>query len=94
MSLTKRTSADAVASVSAFTHVPINVIKQLMYLTGSIQLAEFRASPRAGICNNHLSNSTHSTRFAVRRGGNNINQQTDGGIEYSFRIGRNTFLKI
>nr|CAH0109844.1 unnamed protein product [Daphnia galeata] len=46
-------------------------------MQGSIQLAEFRASPRAGICNNHLSNSTHSTRFAVRRGGNNINQQTD-----------------
>ena len=34
---------------------------------GSLQLAEFRASPRAGVCN-HLSTSTHSTRFGLRRG--------------------------
>lgn len=41
-------------------------------------MAEFRTFPRAGICNNHLSNTTHSTRFAVRRGANNLNQQADG----------------
>ncbi|XP_057376357.1 QRFP-like peptide receptor [Daphnia carinata] len=46
-------------------------------MQGSIQMAEFRTFPRAGVCNNHLSNTTHSTRFAVRRGANNLNQQTD-----------------
>lgn len=46
-------------------------------MQGSIQMAEFRTFPRAGICNNHLSNTTHSTRFAVRRGANNLNQQAD-----------------
>lgn len=43
--------------------------------TGSMQLAEFRASPQAGI-GNHLSTSTHSTRFGLRRGP--LNQPVDG----------------
>lgn len=36
-------------------------------ILGSIQLAEFRASPRAGL-DNHQSTSTRSTRYGLRRG--------------------------
>lgn len=59
-------------TLTTFVTLLINLIP-----IGSLQLAEFRASPRAGICN-HLSTSTHSTRFGLRRGP--LNHQQEGSV--------------
>lgn len=63
-----------------FSHL-LSFVYQLerkFHFTGSLQLAEFRASPQVGLVAHNLSTSIHSTRFGHR--GRLVNHHPGGAV--------------